>query len=477
MFFQGDLQSGIALAVQERNLVACLVVKENDLESDKWEKEWFGSESQAPNTNPTFGDLLSAKAVILRLFAGSEEVEFLSAFCTVERVPKLVIIKHELSYLFTEMMLTHYSNGTVIVDVESGASEEELSRVTPKLLEILGDSGHHPASPETKPEPVESTTTPEATSTALLLLQRIYQPAISEEEKQEAEKEARKVISRARREQAERAAAGEDVTPAWKRTWVEHQRVRQREAVAEREAIRRTIAEDKERRQARRKASSTATIPNTTPKMAASSASLPAGTSCSLNIRLFDGTSIRSKFSAEATLTTSVRTFVTENSSTDIPYNFRIMDLPKPARTIEISEENQSLRELGLCPNATLVLVPVRDFTDAYASQGAAGVVNKGLNLGYNVAYGAFSIVGGIFSKVTGYQVNEEAAEGPYIAGTGDNPNHLVSQKDGKRPEQLATPTPGIKITTLKDQKGKQPAEEFYNGNTTNVEPRPDDQK
>ncbi|KAF2220261.1 hypothetical protein BDZ85DRAFT_267436 [Elsinoe ampelina] len=211
--------------------------------------------------------------------------------------------------------------------------------------------------------------------------------------------------------------------------------------------------------------------------MAASSAPLPAGISCALNIRLFDGTSIRSKFSADATLTTSVRTFVTENSSTDIPYNFRIMDLPKPARTIEISEENQSLRELGLCPNATLVLVPVRDFTDAYASQGAAGVVNKGLHLGYNVAYGAFSIVGGIFSKVTGYQVTEEAAEGPYIARTGDNPNHLVSQKDGKRSEQLATPTPGIKITTLKDQKGKQPAEEFYNGNTTNVEPRPDDQK
>ncbi|KAF4548596.1 UBX domain-containing protein 3 [Elsinoe fawcettii] len=461
MFFQGDLQSGIALAVQQSKLVACLVVKENDSESHKWEKEWFGSEAQAPDTNPTFGDLLSAKAVILRLFSGSEEVNLLSAFCTVDKVPKLVII----------------NNGTVIVDIESGASEEELAKVTPKLIDILAQDTEVTKAIDSLHLADKAEEQPRSQITSPSLIQQIYQPAVSEEEKREAEKEARKAIARARREQAERAAAGEDVTPAWKRNWVEHQRVRQREAAIEREAIRRTIAEDRERINERRRGSkSPAQTPDTTPKMASSAAPIPEGNACALHIRLFDGTSIRSKFNADSTLTTAVRTFVNSNSNTDTPYNFRIMDLPKPARTIEISEENQSLRELGLCPNATLVLVPVRDFTDAYASQGAAGVVHKGINLGYNVAYGAFSIVGGIFSKVTGYPSDPETAEGPYIAGTGDNPDHLVSKKDQKRPAYQSSNTPGIKVTTLADQKGKQPAE-FYNGNTTNVQPRPDDQK
>lgn len=192
---------------------------------------------------------------------------------------------------------------------------------------------------------------------------------------------------------------------------------------------------------------------------------------CALHIRLFDGTSIRSTFNTNATLSTSVRTFVNDKSNTDAPYNFRIMDLPRPSRTIEISEENQTLQELGLCPNATLVLVPVKDFIDAYQSNGAMGVVSKGMSLGFNMASGAASLVGGLLGKVTGYQPTEEEKEGPYIAGTGDDTEHLMTKKEGKRP---VTPTnnPAIKISTLSDQKKRDDAE-FYNGNQTNVEPRP----
>ncbi|TKX23775.1 UBX domain-containing protein 1 [Elsinoe australis] len=471
MFYEGDLQSGIALAVKENKLVACLVVKENDPESSRWEKEWFGTKSEDHSTatpaggdpddaTHSFGELLSVKAIILRLFEGSDEVGFLSAFCAIDNVPKLVII----------------SDGTLIVDVASNSTEEELAKVAPKLIEILStDPSPTPASNQAQDTQAATADSAEQ-RVSLPLLQRVHQPALTEEEKQEAEREARKAISSARRLQAERSAAGEDVTAPWKRTWVEHQRVRQREAQVEREAIRRTIAEDRERRQQRRKVSPTTSASSSNTTKMASSSALSLSNSCSLHIRLFDGTSIRTKFSADSTVSTAVRTFVTENSSTDVPYNFRIMDLPKPARTIEISEENQTLRELGLCPNATLVLVPVRDFTDAYLAQGPAGVLRKGMNLGYNVAYGAFSVVGGIFSKVTGYPVDPETSEGPYIAGTGDNPDHLVSRKDEKRPATDAAAKPVTKVNTLADQKDKQPAE-FYNGNQTNVEPRPDDKK
>ncbi|KAF2150433.1 hypothetical protein K461DRAFT_269889 [Myriangium duriaei CBS 260.36] len=222
-------------------------------------------------------------------------------------------------------------------------------------------------------------------------------------------------------------------------------------------------------------APATAISPTATAALATDIASPAPANFCSLHIRLFDGSSIRSKFNADATLSTSVRTFVSANSSTDAPYNFRLMDMPRQNRTIEISEENQTLRELGLCPNATLVLVPVRDFIDAYQSNGATGVVQKGVSLGVNVVSSMFNVVGGVLGKVTGYQPTEEEAEGPYIAGTGDDINHLASKKEGKQPASPATDKPAIRVTTLADQRAKE-TPEYYNGNQLSVQPRPEDE-
>ncbi|PNS19605.1 hypothetical protein CAC42_7449 [Sphaceloma murrayae] len=461
-FYRGDLQSGIALAVQQEKLVACLVVKENHHESTKWEEQLFDTEVKAggedADTRPSFGQFLSSKAVVLRLIAGSKEAGFLSAYASIEQVPKLVVI----------------SKGEVLLEIGSESTDEDIEKATSKLLETF----------ET-PEPAVSievqgasaTSSSQDTSVTPQPIQRKCQPALSEAERQETERETRRAIARARRVQEERSAAGEDITPPWRRTWVEQQRVRQREARLEKEAIRKAIADDRERRLQRRGSSQVPLERSTSKTKMASSSSAPTpARGCSLQIRLFDGTSIKSKFEAEATLSTAVRTFVSNNSTTDTPYNFRMMDPSKPARTIEISEENQTLQELGLCPGATLVLVAVKDFTDAYAAQGASGVMHQGINLGYNVVYGAFSLVGGILGKVTGYPATSEETEGPYIAGTGDNTNHLMTRKEEKRPASYSAPSTGIKVTTLADQKAKQPAE-FYNGNTTNVEPRPDEKR
>lgn len=191
---------------------------------------------------------------------------------------------------------------------------------------------------------------------------------------------------------------------------------------------------------------------------------------CSLHIRLFDGSSIRSQFSADATLSTAVRTFVSTRSSTDSPYNFRLMDLPRQSRTIEISEESHSLRDLGLCPNATLVLVPVRDFTDAYASDGARGVLQKSVSLGFNLVSGAFSLVGGAIGRATGYELSGEDAGGPYIAGTGDDPTLNAAEQENKPSGE----GPTIRVNTLASQRAKEKPD-FYNGNQLSVQPRPED--
>jgi hypothetical protein len=41
----------------------------------------------------SLGDTLAEKAVFLRLNAGTQEAGFLSAFCSLEVIPKLIIIK------------------------------------------------------------------------------------------------------------------------------------------------------------------------------------------------------------------------------------------------------------------------------------------------------------------------------------------------------------------------------------------------
>lgn len=124
MFHQGDLQSGIALAIQQSKSVACFVrgtrstpscvdesthsnrTLDDDRESSEWENEWLqeeqvrGANNSCPYTEIVLlidhkvAQVLTTKAVVLRLQAGSQEAGFLAAFCPVNEVPILVIIQY-----------------------------------------------------------------------------------------------------------------------------------------------------------------------------------------------------------------------------------------------------------------------------------------------------------------------------------------------------------------------------------------------
>lgn len=51
----------------------------------------------------TLGDLLAEKAVILRINASSQEAGFLSAFCSLNEIPKLVVIKYGRNLAFNDI--------------------------------------------------------------------------------------------------------------------------------------------------------------------------------------------------------------------------------------------------------------------------------------------------------------------------------------------------------------------------------------
>ena len=301
------------------------------------------------------------------------------------------------------------------------------------------------------------------------------------QEKDEAEKQARKAVAKARREEAEQAAGASSSVPPSRQSYLEEQRTRQREAKLDKERVLKAIESDKqarrERERQRRLAAQGEDASGVDSQEGPSNAAQPSAsglraqasrtpqTHCALQIRLFDGTSIRSRFSVDSTLSTAVRTYISENSQTDIPYNFRAMLNPLPSRNIEISEENESLQSLGLCPSATLVLVPVKDFTDAYYVSGGTGIINKGINTTFHLINGVYGYASGILGRITGYG-GDGASDGPYVAGTGDEvePSNVQGSKmaEGKSP---AGPSSGIKIRTLADQRRDQEGTELYNGN------------
>ncbi|TLD06770.1 hypothetical protein E2P81_ATG10390, partial [Venturia nashicola] len=115
MFHEGDLQDGISEAIQQQKLVACFVRKDGDETSALWEREWFtGGHRTASGFEPTpsIPTVLHFKTILLRIDHGSKEAEFLSAFCPIDHVPTLVIIK----------------NGTVVEKLEGDIGYEQWAK-------------------------------------------------------------------------------------------------------------------------------------------------------------------------------------------------------------------------------------------------------------------------------------------------------------------------------------------------------------
>ncbi len=122
-------------------------------------------------------------------------------------------------------------------------------------------------------------------------------------------------------------------------------------------------------------------------------------THCHLQILLFDGTRLRHAFPRHSTLRADVRPWIDASLVSDPtipklpPYTFKHIVPAQPARPISIGEEDEPLAFIGLMPNATLVLVPVQTFTEAYTGAGDAGALGS-------VFYGIRWVVGGVGSSV-----------------------------------------------------------------------------
>jgi hypothetical protein len=189
-----------------------------------------------------------------------------------------------------------------------------------------------------------------------------------------------------------------------------------------------------------------------------------------LQVRLFDGRTIRSSFERTATLQGEVRKWVDQefgklaaddpniNNKELPPYFFRHILAPQPSRELSAGDESQSLGDIDLAPSATLVLVPVKGYNSAYSASGG-GVVGTATGL-VGGAFGLLSstvgFVGSTLGSVIGYG-STPAAEAPAGQTTG---------LGGGQAPQPSSDAASIRVRTLADQRAREPTnQQFYNGN------------
>ena len=281
--------------------------------------------------------------------------------------------------------------------------------------------------------------------------------------KDAAEKAERKAKAEARKEAM---IVAPDSAKAKQATYAAQQRKRQQEAKVERERIVRQIEHDKaerKEREERRKAIAKAETGGNdgagglVDQQLASESKLPKtvkSTECAIQIRLFDGSTIRSRFAPDRSLRGDVRPWIDHEKSDDIPYMFKQVLTPMPNRNLSISEEEESLQSLGLSPNATLVISPVQSYTAAYS--GGQGFVSKGASAGYNVISAGADLITGALGTFLGLGRATAPVEVPEANGT--------RAQESAEADKVGTAL-GPNIRTLRDQEDAQKDHQLYNGN------------
>ncbi|KAL2127019.1 hypothetical protein VTI74DRAFT_11474 [Chaetomium olivicolor] len=487
-FFQGTLQEGISAALQQAKSVVCFVT-DGETESQLWENDFFAEEE--------IRSLLQSHAVSLRLPAGSQEEGFLAQLYPLPKKPTVVIIR----------------TGELKEYIAAGVPKEEFIRRMRKALAPAQPvpSQHPPAqpapqqpaavpvpaAPASQPSHVEdSSASSSGQATPPSPLESRIQSILAEraarlaEQKEKDDKEAKQQRAEKGKAEAEAEASGLK-HPKAQSTHAEALKKKQREAREERERILKAIEDDKAARKAQkaeaeaaRKAAAESEKHGSAPFATASQLYPKSGRlseHCSLQVRLFDGSTIRSRFSSTETIK-DVRQWVDENRcDSKEAYTFKVLLTPLPSKAIDVTEESKSLQELQLVPSSTLILVrtPKRAATAFLSAPAAVASAADGeqRNVFQRFIAVVLAFITGILSTISTFFSTLFSLSGPPAApepaaaqaSEGESTAQERSAADAARQRR------GGRITGLDHMEGRRNDQQFYNGNSTNFEPRPDE--
>lgn len=321
-------------------------------------------------------------------------------------------------------LIIHGSNGAMKEYITSGISKEDfINRLTPVLKgeeSSFSPVSSIPAATQAGAGTASNSNQNQQTNVAALLQERKIRME-AEKKKKDAEEKVERARKAAERKAAIEASQPEDPKRAADLKYAAMQKKRQQEARQERERVLRQIEDDKAERKARDAARKeqakivAGTVPNPFTAPSSEMGSIRRADHCALKVRLFDGSAISSRFPSDATLEGEVRKWVDqEQQVAESPYTFKHILTPFPNKEISISEEGKSLQELGIVPNATLVLVPVKDFTPAYAQgPGVTGLLSSGVSVGYGLVSSGLTSGLGFASRVLGSVVGDSSQGEP----------------------------------------------------------------
>ncbi|EXJ68689.1 uncharacterized protein A1O5_08483 [Cladophialophora psammophila CBS 110553] len=204
-----------------------------------------------------------------------------------------------------------------------------------------------------------------------------------------------------------------------------------------------------------------------------------AGGDVRVQVRTFDGSTLRNTFPPTSTITKEIRPWIDSANSTSspdrtsgVPYNLKLILTPLPNRTIEAGEEEAELSDLGIVGSCTFVMVPVKGYVESYSSGGmGSGLLGGVVTGGYNLVSGAAGMVFGGVRSLLGYG-SENAEQIP--ATTGGRSENADPHPPGAGGSGVGN---NVRIRTLADQRAEEAVkrdQQFYNGNQLNFQPNND---
>ena len=251
--------------------------------------------------------------------------------------------------------------------------------------------------------------------------------------------------------------------------YIKMQKDREQKQREERERIKQQIKSDREERRRREELRKQPLPTDGVAPIGSSTAASLKSPDIRVQVRTFDGTTLRQTFLQTANITSDLRPWIDSSSSQTAPYNLKLILTPLPNRNIEAGEEEQSLIDLGIRGSCTLVMVPVKGYVESYTGSTPGGLVGSAVSSGYDIVTGtAGAVVGGVRSLLGwGQQPSPATGSDTGMAGSG-----IPVDTGSSAPKN-------VRVRTLADQRAEaaKKKQQFYNGNQLNFEPRKDEGK
>ncbi|KAF7125214.1 hypothetical protein CNMCM5793_001323 [Aspergillus hiratsukae] len=446
MFYSGGIQAGISLAVTEGKAVVCFV-RDDEEASFVWEDEYFKDDEQ-------FARLLETRAVLLRLTKGSDEAGFLTSFCPIVRFPAVVVIKNGMlrEYLVPEISKDDFRTRLRAALDDTKSTTQNVPENASSPSAALSSASSPSPAPAPAPAPT-ATARPTPTPTSALSDSVKDQPEASGTQQPKKEHDP----SPEQTQKAPTKAAGSDRPP---------QSTQKNQQSKREQQVRQYVANIQ-------KQSMVEPTKDTLPRPA-SDAGSGVGPSREtstphqpsppeqyrLQVRLFDGSSVRNSFAPSQTVRGDVRPWLDGLLQEEKrPYNLKHILTPLPNRALTIADEERTLEDLGLGSTANLVMIPINSYTEAYNSSGSSLPVRAAYSA-YGLLSSAVGTATGLVGSFIGYNPasSDSSGSAPTASSSGNG------NGNGARSPQPAASS-GPRIRTLRDQREERNDNQFYNGN------------